>query len=217
MQRNRLLFALLVMLVVFGLDAFAVPKVRVVALRQGNASLANGNSVGRLEWRIDNPDASADVITLKLSSTGGFSPNIYSREIRLPAKSTVNGFAYLFLNVSEKYAVECFHKGKTLYRESILLNLRSMSHFGIGLLNDNFNVRGYGRIQKMRELPHRVTFTSFMVPNVPDHWGHFGNLSMLVLLDVELDSYSSSQLGAIVDFVAMGEPCLLPRPRLHCA
>ncbi|MBR6371846.1 MAG: hypothetical protein IKS20_01565 [Victivallales bacterium] len=210
MRLKKSHFALL-LLIAFCIEAFAVPKVRVVTIQQGNSAFNIGNSIGRLEWQMENPDATAEMVTLKLSSESG-TPFIYSREIRLPAKSSVQGVAHLYLNDSGRYKVECLHKGKPIYKESPMPPVKSLHHFCIGILNDKYDLRGYSKVQKMKELPYRSAFVSFRASNAPEHWGHYGALSMLVLLGADLEDYSTTQLSAIVDFVAMGGTLLIGMP-----
>ncbi|MBO4513316.1 MAG: hypothetical protein J5746_11175 [Victivallales bacterium] len=201
----------LLLLIAICIEAFAVPKVRVVSVQQGNSAFNIGNSVGRLEWQMENPDATPELVTLKLSSESG-TPFIYSREIRLPAKSSVQGTAHLYLNDSGRYKVECLHRGKPIYKESPMLPVKSMHHFCIGIINDKYDLRGYSKVQKMKELPYRAAFSSFRAANAPEHWGYYGALSMLVLLGADFENYSTPQMSAIVDFVAMGGTLLIGMP-----
>jgi hypothetical protein len=188
----------------FHLPLPAAPSITAVALVQGTSMVRNFNSAATLTWTIRNPDPTPAELTLQLEPEGSHGGAIYTQQITMGPKSTLNGRSPVVISDSERYLVSLIQDNARIDKSDIILRDGQRNRLQIALVTDYDDIAGYSNIAKEEGLARRVSFHNFRQAGVPEHYSGFRDFPLLLLLRPNLASYKFSQMQAILDYVQRG-------------
>lgn len=207
--------AIAIILLLSPFSVISAPKIGGISLRQGSSIVKYANSSARLSWRIDNPDSEQQTVTLRIKPETGTSPAIYSREITISPKTSLEGETDVVISDSEQYLVELIFNGVRIAKDVIICKPASGRRLNAAIFDDSTDIHGLSEIQKHKQLSTSIGFTSFPVNTIPAHWSALKIYHAIILVNPNLHTCTTPQLIALTDYVSQGGLLLIAEPKAY--
>lgn len=194
---------------------FAAPKLSTAILRQGINTVKGEGDVVDLIWKIKNPETTEQTVSMQLRPENGDMQTIYTKDITIPAESSLSGIISVISPHAEEVLVELLQNGNVIDKDNVLLRGRKINQFHAAILNDGEPVEATTEIRKgdkgiiIREL------TTYQHNLAATNWYKYSNYQAVIINDPNLQKYTEMQYGAIIDYVMQGGMAIISTP--ECA
>ncbi|MBQ6470530.1 MAG: hypothetical protein IJJ33_00975 [Victivallales bacterium] len=191
----------------------AEPKLVACSIRHGNGLPRQSDTAALLNYTVENPDDAEARLMLTLRPINSENGAIYSRALRLPPKTRLEGRFQVVTCQTEQYLVQLIQNDRVLDKQSIIMRLAGTNFLSIGAVEDAGTLHGMGGLAKLPDLPYRCMVTTFSHASLPPNWAAIRQHQILLLHDLDLEQYTTAQLQAIREYVLQGGMLLLASPK----